>query len=154
MRKHVAVSSTYVNVLETSLLLFTWNAAWMFMDGHTVRASTLGFLVSLTAAVVVTVMALVRLMTALLRRRRIRRIDHDGWRITSAGGPFRTSLDAGFDFRTGDRVYVRRRDLVGQIVERQGTVFVKWEWPIDPEAPPEEVPINELERVRWQSDVP
>ncbi len=44
-------------------------------------------------------------------------------------------------FIKGDRVYCRRSDLFGIIQEYEsaGAVFVKWEWPVDPDAPADKV---------------
>lgn len=56
-----------------------------------------------------------------------------------------TSNDSPKVWRTGERVYVRWMDLLGMITEvKERTVMVKFEWPWDPKAGPEEVDKREL----------
>ncbi len=48
--------------------------------------------------------------------------------------------------RIGQRVYHRRSDLLGRVTSlERDRAFVKYEWPWDPNAAPEPVPIVELE---------
>lgn len=45
----------------------------------------------------------------------------------------------------GQRVLHRRADLFGRVERIEGTdAFVKYEWPWDPDAPPEKVPADQL----------
>ena len=53
------------------------------------------------------------------------------------------------DLHEGQRVYHRHRDLFGYIVSidrrlDDDRALVKYEWPWDPEKPPEDVPLKEL----------
>ena len=59
-----------------------------------------------------------------------------------------------------DEVYCRRKDLFGICAtdESDGKVMVKWDWPWDPKAPPEEALELDLEdadevRARYRSAV-
>lgn len=47
----------------------------------------------------------------------------------------------------GDRVYHRRADLFGTVVDyRKITVLIRYDWPYDPKAEPVWVPMAELEK--------
>lgn len=58
-------------------------------------------------------------------------------------------MDDVIDPKPGDRVFHRRRDLFGTVVEvdyrlDEDRALVKYEWPWDPKAPPESVAVKEL----------
>lgn len=51
-------------------------------------------------------------------------------------------------WKTGDEVYCRSRDFFGFCAadeDEDGTIMVKWSWPVDPDREPEKIAADRLQ---------